>query len=368
MRSGSRNASRCLAVVAALLTAAPAFAADLAALPPLNAPIGDSSVSGLSSGAFMAVQFGTAWSSIIKGVGVVAGGPFECAQNSVIGTGPCMHGPPPPLHFFTDTATETAATGEIDATANLARQQIYVFNGTKDTTVKRAVTDETAAFYRHFLGEAGAKAHLLYEHALDAGHAFVVPETAATAGLNDCATSDAPFINRCGDYDQAGVILRHIYGALNPPSAPDALAGSVKSFDQKKYTAPKAPVDLSLGNEGFVFVPKDCADAAAAACRVHIVLHGCKQNSGAIGRTLVDKVGFNAWADTNRIIVLYPQTTAITTSTTLNPNACWDWWGYLMQDRNYFTKSGAQIKALKAMLDDLTAGSRPAAPGGAREH
>jgi hypothetical protein len=37
-----------------------------------------------------------------------------------------------------------------------------------------------------------------------------------------------------------------------------------------------------------------------------------------------------------------------------------------MQDRNYFTKSGAQIKVLKAMLDDLTAGSRPAAPGGAR--
>ena len=364
MRSVTRNASRCLAVIATLLAAMPALAADLAALPPLNAPIGDSSVSGLSSGAFLAVQFGTAWSSIIKGVGVVAGGPFECAQNSVVGTGPCMHGPPPPLHFFTDTATEKAASGEIDATANLARQQIYVFNGTKDTTVKRAVTDETAEFYRHFLGEEGAKTHLLYDHTLDAGHAFVVPETAATAGLNDCATSDPPFINRCGDYDQAGVILRHIYGALNAPSRPDALAGSVKSFEQKKYTAPKSPEDLSLGDEGFVFVPKDCADAAASPCRVHMVLHGCLQNSGAIGRKLVDKGGFNAWADTNRIIVLYPQTIKLTTSTTLNPNACWDWWGYLMQDRGYFTKSGAQIKALKAMLDDVTAGSRPAAPGG----
>jgi poly(3-hydroxybutyrate) depolymerase len=365
MRPVTRNASRCLAVAATLLAAAPAPAADLAALPPLNAPIGDSSVSGLSSGAFMAVQFGTAWSSIIKGVGVVAGGPFECAQNSVIGTGPCMHGPPPPLHFFTDIATEKAASGEIDATANLARQQIYVFNGTKDMTVKRAVTDETAEFYRHFLGQDAAKTHLLYEHSLDAGHAFVVPETAATAGLNDCATSDPPFINRCGDYDQAGVILRHIYGALNAPSQPGAVSGSVKSFDQKKYTAPKSPEDLSLGDEGFVFVPKDCAETAASPCRVHMVLHGCKQNAGAIGRTLVDKVGFNAWADTNRIIVLYPQTTAVTTATTLNPNACWDWWGYLTQDRGYFTKSGAQIKALKAMLDDVTAGSRPAAPGGA---
>ncbi len=56
--------------------------------------------------------------------------------------------------------------------------------------------------------------------------------------------------------------------------------------------------------------------------------------------------------------MLYPQTTAITT----NPDACWDWWGYLAQDRNYYTKSGRQIMALKAMLDDLTAGSPAARP------
>jgi len=44
-----------------------------------NADIGESSISGISSGAFMAVQFGTAWSSVIKGVGVIAGGQYWCA-------------------------------------------------------------------------------------------------------------------------------------------------------------------------------------------------------------------------------------------------------------------------------------------------
>jgi hypothetical protein len=39
-----------------------------------NAAMGESSISGISSGAFMAVQFATAWSSVIKGVGVIAGG------------------------------------------------------------------------------------------------------------------------------------------------------------------------------------------------------------------------------------------------------------------------------------------------------
>jgi hypothetical protein len=362
MRPTAHAASGCLAFAAALLatalltTAAPG--ADLAALPPLNAPIADTSVSGLSSGAFMAVQLGTAWSSVIKGVAVVSGGPFECAQGSIIGTGPCQNGPPPPLHFFTDTADEKAASGEIDATGNLARQRVYIFHGTQDTTVVQAVTDETAAFYQHYLGDA-AGTQLLYEHDLGAGHAFVVPDTPFTAGLDDCAASDPPFIDRCGNHDQAGTILHHIYGDLAPPSRPDALAGSVKSFDQSKYAAPDAPADLSLGDQGFVFVPKDCEGSANPPCRVHIVLHGCLQNFSldGVGRVVVDKAGFNTWADTNRIIVLYPQTEPIADT---NPLACWDWWGYLPQDRGYFTKSGRQIMALKAMLDDLTAGSRPA--------
>ena len=45
-----------------------------------NAAVGESSISGISSGAFMAVQFATAWSSVITGVGVVAGGPYWCAK------------------------------------------------------------------------------------------------------------------------------------------------------------------------------------------------------------------------------------------------------------------------------------------------
>src|SRR5499427_8695710 len=45
-----------------------------------NAAIGESSISGISSGGFMAVQFATAWSSVIRGVGVIAGGPYWCAN------------------------------------------------------------------------------------------------------------------------------------------------------------------------------------------------------------------------------------------------------------------------------------------------
>src|ERR1700731_3032187 len=68
------------ALASAMSLAGTPLHAEPVALPKLNAAIGDSSISGISSGAFMAVQFGTAWSSVIRGVGVVAGGPYWCAE------------------------------------------------------------------------------------------------------------------------------------------------------------------------------------------------------------------------------------------------------------------------------------------------
>ncbi|MDR3323541.1 MAG: PHB depolymerase family esterase, partial [Zoogloeaceae bacterium] len=51
-------------------------------LPALKADAKNVTVSGLSSGAFMAVQFHVAHSSVVRGVGVLAGGPYYCAQGS----------------------------------------------------------------------------------------------------------------------------------------------------------------------------------------------------------------------------------------------------------------------------------------------
>ena len=68
---------------AASSLAAAAFAAQAASpLPPLNVDKTQISVSGLSSGAFMANQLGYAYSSTFMGVGVFAGGPYMCAGHS----------------------------------------------------------------------------------------------------------------------------------------------------------------------------------------------------------------------------------------------------------------------------------------------
>src|SRR5882757_3052640 len=97
-----------------------------------------------------------------------------------------------------------------------------------------------------------------------------------------------------------------------------------------------------------------------AARRTVLALHGCKQDSGDIGRRFIDDTGYNAWADTNHLIVLYPQT-ASSSFAPFNPQACWDWWSYVNHQDSYVTKSGPQIKTIKAMLDALTARATPAA-------
>jgi poly(3-hydroxybutyrate) depolymerase len=355
-------------ILVATLLAACAASAEPAKLRGYNAAIGDSSISGISSGAFMAVQFGTAWSSVITGVGVVAGGPYWCdlADSSDVMTayvrpitralGPCMQGKASDLdsNDFVGKADANAASGAIDATDNLKRQKIYLFHGYNDTIVARTSTDATAAFYRHYVGAANS-ANLFYQTVIGAGHSLVVQQQ-GQSDLNACTASETPFINQCG-YDQAGIILQHIYGRLNPPQR-GPLTGSVQRFDQSAYTGGDNPDSLGLGEAGYVFVPRDCDDGAA--CRVHIALHGCLQDAGHLGQRYIESTGYNAWAETNHLIVLYPQAKASSVAP-FNPQACWDWWSYVDHSDRYVTKQGAQIKAIKAMLDALTAGAKPVA-------
>ena len=350
----------------AAFVASQALAAEPAKLSGYNADISETSISGISSGGFMAVQFGTAWSSVIKGVGVVAGGPFWCAKADVAdlffgfwlpvsnATGPCMSGPLTDLSSFYAKADTKSDSGEIDSLQFVSRQKVYVFHGYNDDKVAKSVTDATAEFYRHYLGETN-RGNLFYQTAIGAGHSMVIAENPRIDGLNACQANAGPFINACG-YDQAGIILQHIYGVLNAPNR-GQLSGTIKRFDQSVYTKPRDTSALSLGDAGYVFVPRECEEGVA--CRVHIALHGCKQDAGNIDRLFIDDSGYNAWADTNRLIVLYPQA-ASSWYLPFNPQACWDWWGYVDHRDSYVAKSGSQIRTIKAMLDALTARATPA--------
>jgi hypothetical protein len=180
-----------------------------------------------------------------------------------------------------------------------------------------------------------------------AGHGMVTEDAGGRCGL-----TDAPFINDC-DYDAAGKLLAHLLGPLAAPR-PES-PGRVVKFDQREFADGNA-YWISMADTGYAYVPDACL---RERCRVHVAFHGCRQNAAAIGERFVRESGYNRWADTNRIVVLYPQTVARngwggawwTWNYVVNPRACWDWWGYT--GTQYHTKQGPQIRAVKAMLDRL---------------
>ena len=326
------------ALALALLAGAPAVAAD--ALPGMRASPGRTSVSGLSSGGFMAVQYGVAFSSSTLGIGVVAGGPYNCGFVNFGGIQTCMQGAPLGAASFA-AAQGFAALGQIDPVAGLARMKVYVFSGTKDTVVSPTVVNAT----RDFFADAGVtRSNLAYVNKMSAGHAFIAPRFG-----NVCDTNADPYIDQCkakgGNYDQPKEILKHIYGPLKPAAA--SLSRTVVPFDQREFAAATSGLD----DIGFVYIPQSCT-VNAGACAVHVVFHGCLQGAGKVGSKVYGSVGYNNWADSNNVIVLYPQIVA--SEFLPAPNGCWDWFGY--SGLNFQVKSGVQMAAVKAMVDRLTLG------------
>lgn len=340
-----KHAKRILALTLAAAASWPSTGAAAAEpLPSFNIDIGQSSVSGLSSGGYMAGQFHVAFSETLVGAGILAGGPYFCAEASLTtALNTCMQtglGEPDVPHLV-GIAQDLANEGEVDDLANLADDRVYIFGGLTDQTVLPRVVDKTKEFYE-LVGMPGD--NIQYLNNLPAGHAMVTEDFG-----NPCPATESPYINDC-DHDQAGAILEHVYGTLQPPAA--NLGGTFIEFDQGEFIAD--PTAHGMNEVGYAFVPASCA--AGDPCKVHIVFHGCRQTTEHIGDVFYRHAGYNEWADANNIIVLYPQ--AI--ESTGNPRGCWDWWGY--DDRRYHTRSGRQMAAVKRMLDRLAGAESPICP------
>ena len=95
-------------------------------------------------------------------------------------------------------------------------------------------------------------------------------------------------------------------------------------------------------------------------CTLHVVFHGCEQTldsslsgNGKFNDTYVRNTGYNQWAETNNMVILYPQAAIKQIS---NPNGCWDWWGYNTKD--YAFKNGKQIQTVYNMMQYVMTGTK----------
>jgi poly(3-hydroxybutyrate) depolymerase len=327
------------------------------------------SISGISSGAFMANQFHIAHSKLIMGAGIVAGGLYGCAVQSVdgngepsslisIAVGPCMTAPGllGSAGIYAGRARNFATRGTIDPLSGLEGDRVYIFTGRSDKVVNSRTVERGRDVY---LALGVAKDDVKFVGVNDlpgngAGHSWVTKAFGVP-----CSANESPYINKC-NYDQAGAILKHIYGDLKDPAA--KASGSFVKFPQAEFVPGGMVPEKGMWNVGVVYVPQTCEPGGTKRCALHVALHGCLQSAQKLDDKFYRNVGLNEWADTNDIIVLYPQarsfgakdvsTQSVDTLFQTNPEGCWNWFGY-GSDRDYMLKSGVQITALHAMIQRM---------------
>jgi poly(3-hydroxybutyrate) depolymerase len=338
--SGRRARTVALALVSGLAVAGCGGPDRIEPVPALGVDGTRVTVSGISSGAYMAHQVHLARNERVTGAALFAGGPYACAAGSLErALAECMapEGAGPDVAALAAVARKRAAAGTIAALEHLSGDRVFVFHGALDTTVGASVTRASAALYRDL--DPG----LAIETDFDRAVAHVFP-TDATGG--PCDRAEPPYLGACG-IDGVGLAFRAL-GLVAPDAAPPATpAGEWRAFDQSALEAPGARAHLDP--VGLLYVPPGCA---AGGCGLHVAFHGCEQSIGKLGRDFAEGSGYARWADLARVVVAFPQARA--SFMPLNPKACWDWWGYT--GPAYDTRDGAQIEVIANLIDALAAG------------
>ncbi len=331
------------------------------ALPAIGVSANDITVSGLSSGGFMAGQFHVAFSSQVSGVGIFSAGPYLCARGNL---GSAVSKCSSSANSLTDSYIEElvqetsklAVKGKIDNISNLQSDKVFIYHGDKDPTVKVEAANKIQLWYQL----AGVQKENIYLKIIKgAGHAF------PTNGFgNKCEVdTEPPWVSNC-KYDGAQAMMSHLFENIEP--AVDSVKGEIIEFDQTEFFGDELN---GMASSGFVYIPKQCKKEQ---CKVHVFFHGCQQGYSIvpkdrkndnpkydsppyqkIGKTLVENLGFNQIAGANNIVVLYPQLKKSTKS--FNPRSCYDFWGYAKKGGlNYATKDGAQLGAVMRMVQRLS--------------
>ena len=289
-------------------------------------------VSGVSAGGQMAHQLHITYSDLFSGAGIIASGPFGCADGSLsTAMARCMgktDGPMPVAELI-DGINNAQQQNLVADTSNLADDPVWIFHGTLDTTVAAEVNDATAALYSGFIPDT----QIVYVNDFVAIHNFP-----ARGHGSACTAMEPPFVGDC-DYDAAGEILQHMYSGLETPVSEHETALQTVTLS--------GATDAGLSETAYLFVPPACTEGDQS-CALHLVLHGCAQSAVQVSTDFIQQSGYLSWAEANDIVLAFPQVVP----GTLNPYACWDWWGYTGPD--YRWRNGKQMLALTDWVRQLS--------------
>jgi hypothetical protein len=323
-------------------------------------------VSGLSSGGFFAHQFHVAYSKVVSGAGIIAGGPYGCVEDIPNPFWPwwpldrlsaalvaCTHysgerfyglrPSAPKVQDSIELMRKARRDGIIDDPGNLADDRVWIFHGSKDAIVPKSIVATLRAFYE----AVGINAPRLHFEERTANHGMPVIAFPPQSRFpkRGCDEHAPPFIIECG-FEAAGELLAHLYAGSFDPAPKDAHQnGRLVTFDQTEFGAR----DASMSGVGYVYLPTACLQQQ---CRLHVAFHGCRQYADStetdrVHDDFIRDAGYNGHAAANNLVILYPQATR----SSANPYGCWDFWGY--SGAGYYGQNGRQMRAVMAMVARL---------------
>lgn len=267
------------------------------------------SISGISSGGFMAAQMGVIYSADVEAVGIVAAGFYNCAgdhyQQSLnlafkLGKGyrafyetevndvELIQGhmnesialsPRNPIYQSVQICMKKPAKSEIDLkiiadlqsknliapTENIKNQKVFLYQGGLDHVVNPEILGKNIEFYEKMnVPQENIK---VLENPKGA-HTFPTDKK----DLNSCSSQGIPYISSCG-LDLAGEILKQALGketlVRNSEEAEPVLFIVKQSIDEKHPT--------SVADYGYMATPPYCLENPEQ-CKVHVALHGCEMS------------------------------------------------------------------------------------------
>ena len=297
-------------------------------------------VSGQSSGGSMAMQFLFAFSSRAEGVAIAGGSIYGCGDQ-LLPKWVCYGYMKAAIPAADKYAKWRHNQRQIDAPSNLARVPALLFNGKNDWLVYTAAMHDVHKQLSNYVN-AGK---LTTNFETEAGHVWSVDHGQCkcgdcSAGGGGAATTysyasysygETPSSSACCDvnnckFDLSGSALSTAYAPLAPrstarkqllwvkqtpyfPSARVAwtqcgMGGGACAQRAQKRTQ-------TLMQWAILYVPKQC-EADVTACKLHVNFHGCSSTKWASRRQWASELDLNEYAESNDMIIMYPQVTPIT--------------------------------------------------------
>ncbi len=283
------------------------------------------SISGISSGGFMADQMATIYSSEFSGVGTVAGGFYYCAEdylpakikadsntigasnlflfepsNQIItdtlnpfviltgvnpgswfapqkgnpiyqAVGVCMGGTKK-AKLPTEYLKSNEASHLIDPLFNLRNQKAFIYHGKSDSVLNFKMQDLLKSFFL----SVGVKANNIAVYTGSGSHNF---PTDRQDGI-PCGKEQVPYVAKC-NFDLAGKLLGHLVD--NNLVRADFNKDHIYLVDQninfvnvdKSQESEWVTPVPSIAPYGYLYANDKCLNDPVS-CHLHIALHGCK--------------------------------------------------------------------------------------------